>query len=107
MSAEVQRQESPAPLGALLSVAEARARMLALVQPLGGELIPLQAALGRVLADSVIAVRDQPPFDVSAMDGYALRSSDTPGRVQVCGESAAGHGHDGRVHTGMAIRSSN
>lgn len=97
-------QSGAAAFGALLTVAEARARMLGLVKPLGGELVPLQAALGRVLADSVIAMRDQPPFDVSAMDGYALRGSDTPGRLQVCGESAAGHGYEGRVESGMAIR---
>ena len=90
--------------GSLLSVTEARARMLALARPLDGELVPLQAALGRVLADAVVAMRDQPPFDVSAMDGYALRSSETPGHLQVCGESAAGHGFEGRVESGMAIR---
>ena len=92
------------PAGGLLSVVDARARMLALVRPLGSELVSLQAALGRVLADSVIAMRDQPPFHVSAMDGYAVRSSDTPGRLQVSGESAAGHGFEGRLESGMAAR---
>jgi molybdopterin molybdotransferase len=78
--------------------------MLALAPPLGAELIPLQAALGRVLADAVVAMRDQPPFAVSAMDGYAVRSTDAPGRLQVGGESAAGHGFEGHVEPGVAIR---
>jgi len=78
--------------------------MLTLAHSLDAELVPLQAALGRVLADAVVAMRDQPPFDVSAMDGYAVRSHDTPGSLQVSGESAAGHGFNGRVEAGMAIR---
>jgi molybdopterin molybdotransferase len=78
--------------------------MLALVRPRDAELVPLQAALGRVLADAVVAVRDQPPFNVSAMDGYAIRSNDAPGSLKLCGESAAGHGFEGHVETGMAVR---
>jgi len=90
--------------GGLLSVSQARARMLALVRPLEDEVVSLPAALGRILADAVVAMRDQPPFPTSAMDGYAVRSADTPGRLQVGGESAAGHGFEGRVEPGMAIR---
>jgi molybdopterin molybdotransferase len=78
--------------------------MLALACPLAAELVPLQAALGRVLADAVVAMRDQPPFNVSAMDGYAVRSSDAPGSLKLCGESAAGHGFEDHVETGMAVR---
>ena len=78
--------------------------MLALARPLQGELVSLPAALGRVLADAVVAMRDQPPFNTSAMDGYALRSSDAPGRLRIAGESAAGHGFEGRLESGMAIR---
>ena len=92
------------PFRGLLSVTQARANMLALARPLGSELVPLHTALNRVLADDLVAIRDQPPFDVSAMDGYALRSSDAPGRLRVGGESAAGHGFAGRVESGMAIR---
>jgi molybdopterin molybdotransferase len=88
----------------LMDVAQARAVMLAAVKPLAAEGVALDAALGRVLADCVIAGRDQPPFAVSAMDGYALRSSDTPGTLQVAGESAAGHGFEGRCESGTAIR---
>jgi molybdopterin molybdotransferase len=92
------------PPGGLLSVTDARASMLALAQPRDAELVPLQSALGRVLADAVVAMRDQPPFNVSAMDGYAIRSSDAPGSLKLCGESAAGHGFEGHVETGMAVR---
>jgi molybdopterin molybdotransferase len=78
--------------------------MLALVRPMDAERVALHVALGRVLADAVVAVRDQPPFAVSAMDGYAIRSTDAPGRLQVGGESAAGHGFEGHFEPGMAIR---
>ena len=88
----------------LMSVSEARAAMLALVCPLDDESVPLQSALGRVLAQDILAQRDQPPFIVSAMDGYALRSADTPGTLRLGGESAAGRGFDGICEPGMAIR---
>ena len=78
--------------------------MLALVRPLPEQSVPLQNALGRVLVRDIVASRDQPPFMSSAMDGYALRSADAPGRLQVAGESAAGHGFEGRCEAGMAIR---
>src|SRR5258705_7176383 len=90
--------------GRLLSVAEARAAMLALVRPLPEQSVPLQNALGRVLARDIVAGRDQPPFMSSAMDGYALRSADAPGQLRVAGESAAGHGFEGSCEAGMAIR---
>ena len=64
----------------------------------------MEAALGRVLADPVTAARDQPPFAVSAMDGYAVRSADTPGLLTVIGESAAGHGFAGHCEAGTAVR---
>jgi molybdopterin molybdotransferase len=78
--------------------------MLALVQPLTGETAPLQSALGRVLTQSIVSLRDQPPFAASAMDGYAVRSSDTPGTLRLIGESSAGHGFEGRCEAGMAVR---
>ena len=89
---------------ALASVAEARGAMLAAVAPLGAETAVLAEALGRVLAQPVIASRDQPPFAVSEMDGYALRAADTPGRLQIIGESAAGHGFAGTSGPGQAVR---
>lgn len=90
--------------GRLMSVLEARAAMLSFVRPLGDESVLLQAALGRVLAGDIVAGRDQPPFVVSAMDGYALRSEDTPGTLRIGGESAAGRGFEGCCQPGMAIR---
>ncbi|RMF68275.1 MAG: molybdopterin molybdenumtransferase MoeA, partial [Alphaproteobacteria bacterium] len=86
---------------------EARARLLAALDPVGeGESVPLEEALGRVLADNIVARRTQPPCDLSAMDGYAVRADDAcPGaRLRVIGVSAAGHPFSGRVGTGEAVR---
>jgi molybdopterin molybdotransferase len=88
----------------LLAVEDARARMLAEVAVLPAEVVPLADAVGRVLAEEVTAVRDQPPFEASAMDGWAVRAADTPGRLAIVGESAAGHGFAGRVGAGQAVR---
>ncbi len=88
----------------LLAVEDARARMLAEISPLAAETIPLRAAIGRVLAEDVAAVRDQPPFPASAMDGWAVRSADTPASLAIIGESAAGHGYEGALETGQAVR---
>lgn len=88
----------------LLAVAEARARMLSAAAPLGVETVALQAAQGRVLAAEVRAGRDQPPFAASAMDGWAVRAADTPGRLAIVGESAAGHAFAGKLQAGQAVR---
>jgi len=89
---------------ALLSVDDARARMLAEISPLPVERVALRASIGRVLAEDVTAARDQPPFAASAMDGWALRSADAPGTLAIVGESAAGHGYEGEVGPGQAVR---
>jgi molybdopterin molybdotransferase len=91
----------------LLAVDEAKARVLTGVKPLGAEAIPLAEALGRVLARDVKAPRDQPPFDSSAMDGYALKFDDVgraPAQVRMIGMSAAGHSFSGRIKRGEAVR---
>jgi molybdopterin molybdotransferase len=90
----------------LLPVADALARILALVTPTGTEEIPLAEAARRVLAADAVATRDQPPFAASAMDGYAVRAADaTPGAwLAVTGEAAAGNGHPGPVGPGEAVR---
>ena len=88
----------------LLAVEDARARMLAEIAPLSAESVPLSDAIGRVLAEDVAARRDQPPFDASAMDGWAVRAADTPGRLSIVGESAAGDGYDGALGAGQAVR---
>ena len=92
---------------ALLPVGEALARVLDAAGPLGNEQAALHEAVGRVLSDDVAALRTQPPQDVSAMDGYAVRSSDVataPVRLAVAGEVAAGKPSAGRVGAGQAIR---
>ena len=91
---------------ALLSVAEAHDRLLALFAPIDSEIVPLAEAAGRVLAADVTAPRDQPPFDASAMDGYACHAADAhEGAVlRVVGEAAAGARHIDRVGAGEAVR---
>ncbi|RMA42019.1 molybdopterin molybdotransferase MoeA [Rhodophyticola porphyridii] len=90
----------------MISVAEALAHCLALTRPLEVEEVPLSEAAGRVLARSVLARRDQPPFAASAMDGYAVRGADVaPGaRLTVVGEVPAGHMWSGRIGAGEALR---
>ena len=92
---------------ALLSVADALERVLAQGAPLPAEDVPLQEADGRVLADDLKALRTQPPADVSAMDGYALRAADVaqaPVRLKVVGEVAAGRPFPAAIETGEAAR---
>jgi molybdopterin molybdotransferase len=88
----------------LLSVDEARARMLAEIAALPSQDVALADSLGRVLAEEVRAVRDQPPFPASAMDGWAVRAADCPGSLAIVGESAAGHGYEGKLGAGQAVR---
>ena len=88
----------------LLTVDAARTAMLAAIEELTAERVALDAVYGRVLREGVRAGRDQPPFAVSAMDGYAVRSVDTPGLLRLAGESAAGRGFEGRCGAGEAIR---
>jgi molybdopterin molybdotransferase len=92
---------------ALMPVAEALARVLADAEPLPAEMAPLAAAHGRVLSADVAALRTQPPADVSAMDGYAVRAADVakvPARLKLVGEVAAGHPFEGAVGQGEAAR---
>ncbi|MGZ8691911.1 MAG: molybdopterin molybdotransferase MoeA [Gaiellaceae bacterium] len=74
----------------LLSLGEALERILGRVTPLGREDVELSAAAGRVLAEDARAVVDLPPFPSSAMDGFAVRSEDTPGRLPIVARIAAG-----------------
>ena len=87
----------------MLSVEEARARILAPLRPTTPEIVPLAAAWSRITAAPIRARLDQPPADISAMDGYALRSADT-GPRRVIGEAPAGHPFAGRVGPGEAVR---
>jgi molybdopterin molybdotransferase len=74
----------------LLSLEEALERILGRVTPLGPETVELSAAAGRVLAADALAAVDLPPFPSSAMDGFAVRSEDTPGRLPIVARIAAG-----------------
>src|SRR6516165_7883441 len=90
-----------------MPVAEALSRVLADTEPLAAESTPLTEAHGRVLAADVAALRTQPPADVSAMDGYAVRSADVarvPAKLKLVGEVAAGHPFQGTVGAGAAAR---
>lgn len=92
---------------ALLPVEDARDRILKGVKPLQIEAVALDKALGRVLAKPLKAMRDQPPFDGSAMDGYAVIAADlaaTPVTLKLAGTSAAGHGFKGKVAKGHCVR---
>lgn len=92
---------------ALLSVGDALALILEDAGPLGAEDVGLRSAAGRVLAAPLSALHTQPPFDASAMDGYAVRVADVtklPARLEVIGEAAAGHGFAGSVGPGQAVR---
>jgi len=92
---------------ALMTVAQARARILDGVQPLPGESVSIYEASGRVLAEGLKANLTQPPFDASAMDGYAVRAADVaaaPVSLKVIGTSAAGHGFGGKVGPDEAVR---
>lgn len=90
----------------MIPVAEALDRVLDLAAPLSTESVPLAEAGGRCLAEPVVALRAQPPFAASAMDGYALRSDDvTPGaQFTVIGEAPAGRAFAGHVGPGQAVR---
>ncbi|SCX01556.1 Molybdopterin molybdenumtransferase [Agrobacterium sp. DSM 25558] len=92
----------------LLPVAEAQARLLGAATPVTAiELVALADADQRVLARDLHARLTQPPFDASAMDGYALRAADAPqigSTLTVIGTAAAGHAFSGTVGTGQAVR---
>lgn len=92
---------------ALIPVEEARARILKNVKPLPAEAVTLEQALGRVLARPLKAARNQPPFDASAMDGYAANAADVatvPATLRLIGLSAAGHAFKGKLKRGECVR---
>jgi molybdopterin molybdotransferase len=95
-------------MSSMITVDEALKRVLASAEtPLEEENVALEAAYGRVLARDLKALRTQPPFSNSAMDGYALRAADTaspPATLTVIGESAAGRAFEGAVGPSEAVR---
>ena len=90
----------------MISVEEARGRILDALRPTPAEIVALADAWNRVLAEDVSARLTQPPFDVSAMDGYALRASDgvLHADLRVIGAAPAGHPFKGQVSSGEAVR---
>ncbi|WP_088184080.1 molybdopterin molybdotransferase MoeA [Sphingobium sp. Z007] len=95
----------------LLPVAEAQARLFGLANKLATETVPITAATGRWLAQDLVALRNQPWADLSAMDGYAVRAAEAPGPWRVTSESAAGTadlaplapGEASRIFTGAPL----
>ena len=89
----------------MISVTEALERVLALAHPLPEEMVPLTEAAGRWLAAPVTARLTQPPFDASAMDGYAIQGPAPAGAAfTVIGAAGAGHAFAGSLHPGEALR---
>src|SRR5919204_1630668 len=87
----------------LLSLAEAQARVLERAHPLPTERVESAHAAGRYLAHDAHATVDLPPFASSAMDGYAVRAADPPGRLPVTARIAAGSPAAGRLASGQAM----
>lgn len=88
----------------MISVAEALDRVLALAAPPRAETVALADAHGRALLEPAVSRLTQPPFDASAMDGYAMRAADLRDPLTVIGTSAAGHPWDGTARPGTAVR---
>jgi molybdopterin molybdotransferase len=89
-------------VASLLTLEEAHERVLEAARPLSSDLVPIAEAGGRVSAEDVRARVDLPPFESSAMDGFAVRAGDLPGRLRIAGESAAGRPFDGSLEAGRA-----
>jgi molybdopterin molybdotransferase len=77
-------------MAGLLTIDEALALVLEAVRPLPAEIVPIECAAGRVLAEPGLAAVDLPPFPNSAMDGFVVRAADTPGTLPVVARIAAG-----------------
>src|SRR5580658_7974392 len=94
------------PQPAMITVDEARGRILAGLHAMPAEIVALANAWNRVTAEPVIARLTQPPSDVSAMDGYALRAADggLHASLRLIGAAPAGHPFDGAVGPGEAVR---
>jgi len=91
----------------MIPVDEARARILSELKPVGVEEVSLLEAQGRVLAEDIRARLTQPPWPVSAMDGYAVRAADAatvPVTLKIAGAVPAGSSYQGAVGAGEAVR---
>jgi molybdopterin molybdotransferase len=95
----------------MIEIEEAQERIVSAVKPLSSAVIPLSAAAGRILAESIVASVDLPLFDNSAMDGYAVRAEDIsktsraqPVFLRLVGQVAAGDSFPGAMVTGTCVR---
>ena len=91
----------------MISVEEALSRIIRGFSPLASEWVALANARGRILTQDLVATRDQPHQDISAMDGYAVRSSDLAcgeAELTLIGEAPAGGRFDGKVGAGQTVR---
>jgi len=91
----------------MISVEEALARLLAPLEAVPPEQVAISEGIGRVLAEDLVARRTQPPFAVSAMDGYAVRAADLaeiPVDLRIVAEIPAGAGFGGTIGSGEAAR---
>ena len=107
MSVAPSKPKFDSPDAGLLSVEEARARILSAIHRLDAETVPVQRALGRVAAEDLAARLTHPPDPVSAMDGFALSSDDVgdmPLRLRKIGVSRAGERFKGEMVRGACIR---
>src|SRR5439155_15106098 len=102
-AARLPRRYAGREMAELLSLAEAQARVLERASPLESEPVPIADAGGRVVAEAARALVDLPPFPSSAMDGFAVRASDTPGRLPVVARIAAGAPADRALAAGEAM----
>src|SRR4051812_3071579 len=90
-------------VGDLLTYEQAQASVLARAAALDAETVPLESAAGRVTAAPVRSAVDLPPFPSSAMDGYAVRAADLPGRLPVVARIAAGRPAERALEPGEAM----
>src|SRR5437764_9585602 len=91
----------------MIPIAEAIEIVLSHAPQLGVESVQLKNSVGRILAEDIVADTDLPPFDRAQMDGYAVRADDvanTPARLKIVGESAAGAGWHHEMKAGEAVR---
>ncbi len=88
----------------MIPVAQARSEIRRRALPLPAEIVPLLEARGRILREPAAAAEDMPPFDRSAMDGYAVRADESAIELEIIGEVRAGGTADFDVQPGMAVR---